>query len=109
AFHVWNMSTEMVQSLIFVKLIVAGHGTIYNTRNNDWFFKSPGPSKQLWMSSLASAVIGTLIGVYGFLIAPVGWKWGLFVWGYAFVWFLFNDIVKRLVIRFYKKRGELDI
>ncbi len=109
AYHVWNMSTEMVQSLIFVKLIVAGHGTIYNTRINDWFFKKPGPSKQLWMSSLASAIIGTLIGVYGFLITPIGWKWGLFVWGYAFIWFLFNDVVKRLVIRFYKKRGELNI
>jgi len=109
AFHVWHMSAEMVQSLIFVKLIVAGHGTIYNTRINLWFWKKPGPSKQLWLSSLASAILGTLIGVYGFLVAPIGWKWGLFVWGYAFVWFLFNDVVKVLVIRFYKKRGILNI
>ena len=109
AYHVWHMSAEMVQTLIFVKLIVAGHGTIYNTRTNDWFFKKPGPSKQLWISSLISAVIGTLIGVYGFLITPIGWKWGMFVWGYAFFWFLFNDVVKRLVVRFYNKRGKLDL
>ena len=108
-YHVWHMSVEMVQSLIFVKLIVAGHGTIYNTRINLWFWKKPGPSKQLWLSSLASAILGTLIGVYGFLVAPIGWKWGLFIWGYAFVWFLFNDVVKVLVIRFYKKRGVLNI
>ncbi len=109
AMDYWHLSTEMVQSLMFVKLIVAGHGTIYNTRIDDWFFKRPGPNIKLWTASFASAIFGTLIGVYGFLITPIGWKWGLIVWGYAFFWFLFNDVVKMLVLRFYRKRGELDI
>ena len=109
AMDYWHLSTEMIQSLMFVKLIVAGHGTIYNTRIDSWFFKKPGPNIKLWTASLASAILGTLIGVYGFLITPIGWKWGLFIWGYAFVWFLFNDIVKMIVLRFYRKRGELDI
>lgn len=105
----WHLSTEMIQSMMFVKLIVAGHGTIYNTRNDEWFFKKPGPDLKLWTASLASALIGTLIGVYGLLVTPIGWKWAAFIWAYAFVWFLFNDVVKILVLRFYRKRGELDI
>jgi H+-transporting ATPase len=109
AMDYWHLSAEMIQSLMFVKLIVAGHGTIYNTRIDDWFFKKPGPNLKLWTASLASAVLGTLIGVYGFLITPIGWKWGLFIWGYALIWFFFNDIIKMLVLRFYRKRGELDI
>ena len=109
AMDYWHMSTEMVQTLMFVKLIVAGHGTIYNTRIDDWFFKKPGPNLKLWTASLASAILGTLIGVYGILVTPIGWKWGAIVWGYAFFWFLFNDVVKMLVLRFYRKRGELDI
>ncbi len=109
AMDYWHLSTEMVQSLMFVKLIVAGHGTIYNTRIDEWFFKKPGPNIKLWTASFASAILGTLIGVYGFLVTPIGWKWGAIVWGYAFVWFLFNDVVKMLVLRFYRKRGELDI
>ena len=109
AMDYWHMSTEMIQSLMFVKLIVAGHGTIYNTRIDEWFFKKPGPNIKLWTASLASAILGTLIGVYGFLITPIGWKWGLIVWGYAFVWFLFNDVIKMLVLKFYRKKGTLDI
>ena len=109
AMDVWHMSTEMVQSLMFVKLIVAGHGTIYNTRIDRWFFKTPGPNIKLWTASLVSAILGTLIGVYGFLITPIGWKWGLVIWGYAFGWFLFNDVVKMLVLKYYRKRGKLDI
>jgi len=111
AMDYWHLSTEMVQSLMFVKLIVAGHGTIYNTRIDEWFFKKPGPNIKLWTgtASLASAILGTLIGVYGILVTPIGWKWGAIVWGYAFFWFLFNDVVKMLVLRFYRKRGELDI
>lgn len=109
AMDYWHMSTEMVQSLIFVKLIVAGHGTIYNTRIDSWFFKTPGPNNKLWMASLASAILGTLIGVYGFLITPIGWKWGAIVWAYALGWFLFNDVVKMVVLKYYRKRGELDI
>lgn len=105
----WHLSTEMIQSMMFVKLIVAGHGTIYNTRNDEWFFKKPGPDLKLWTASLASALIGTLIGVYGLLVTPIGWKWAAFIWAYALVWFLFNDVVKILVLRFYRKRGELDI
>ncbi len=109
AMDVWHMPTEMIQSLMFVKLIVAGHGTIYNTRIDRWFFRAPGPNIKLWTASLASAVIGTLIGVYGLFITPIGWTWAFVIWGYALGWFLFNDVVKMLVLRFYRKRGELDI
>ena len=27
-------------------------------------------------------------------IAPIGWKYALLVWGYAFAWFVINDFVK---------------
>jgi len=109
AMDYWHLSTEMIQSLMFVKLIVAGHGTIYNTRIDEWFFKKPGPNIKLWTASLASAILGTLIGVYGLFITPIGWKWGLIVWGYALVWFLFSVVIKMLVLRFYRKKGELDM
>jgi H+-transporting ATPase len=33
----------------------------------------------------------TLIAVYGVFMAPIGWGWALFVWGYALAWFLVND------------------
>ena len=32
-------------------------------------------------------------------VAPLGWGWALFVWGYALAWFLVNDRVKLLAYR----------
>jgi len=67
-----HFSTEMIQSMLFAKLVVAGHGTIYNTRNDDWFWKKPYPSWLLFGATSSTRVSGTLIAVYGFLIMPIG-------------------------------------
>ncbi len=94
-----------VQTLFFVKLIIAGHYTIFNTRIADWFFKKPYPSWPLVTASLTTALIGTVIGLYSFgLIPRINWQWALFLWGYVTIWFMFNDVVKMAVIKFYKKR-----
>ena len=94
-----------VQTLFFVKLIIAGHYTIFNTRIADWFFKKPYPSWPLVTASLLTAIAGTLIGIYSFgLIPRINWQWALFLWGYVTVWFIFNDVVKMVVIKFYEKR-----
>ncbi len=106
----FKLSNEMIQSIIFMKLIVAGHGTIYNTRTTNWFWKRPFPAKILLNASFLSAFFGSLIAIYGFgLITPTGWKWAGYAWGYAFTWFVFNDVVKMIVIKFYKRRGIMNI
>jgi H+-transporting ATPase len=94
-----------VQSAFFAKLVIAGHGTIYNTRIDDWFFKRPYPSWILFIATFSSRVVGTVIAVYGFgLMTPIGWKWALGMWAYALIWFLFNDAVKIVVLRFYRRK-----
>ncbi len=99
-----------VQTAFFIKLIVAGHFTIFNTRIADWFFKRPYPSWILSLASFSTAVLGTIIGVYGFgLMTPINWQWAAFLWCYAFSWFVFNDIVKMAVLRYYSKRRGVDV
>ncbi len=99
-----------VQSIFFVKLVVAGHGTIYNTRIDDWFFKKPWPSWILFIATFSTAVIGTIIGVYGFgLMTPMGWDWALFMWAYALSWFVFNDAVKMAVLKYYRKVKGIEV
>jgi H+-transporting ATPase len=101
---------SFVQSIFFAKLIIAGHGTIYNTRIGDWFFKKPWPSWTLFIATFSTRVIGTIIAVYGFgLMTPIGWSWGFFMWGYALTWFVFNDIVKMAVLRYYKKKYNEEV
>jgi H+-transporting ATPase len=48
----------------------------------------------LLVAVVGTQTLATLIAVYGLFMAPLGWGWALFVWGYALVWFLVNDRVK---------------
>ena len=105
-----QLPDDFVQSLFFTKLIVAGHATLYNTRIDDWFWKRPRPSAALFTATWASAIIGTLISVYGFdLMRPIGWGWAAAVWVYALLWFVFNDAVKMAVLGYYRRRYGEDI
>ncbi len=110
AMSVMKLPLAYVQSMFFVKLIVAGHNTIFNTRIDTWFFNRPWPSAKLFWVSQFTAVAGTVIGVYGFgLMQPIGWGMAIFLWIYALSWFVFNDMVKIGVIRYSRKRYKEDI
>ena len=105
-----HLPLDFVQSAFFAKLVIAGHGTIYNTRIDDWFWKRPWPSWTLFNATFFSRVAGTIIAVYGFgLMEPIGWEWAIWMWGYALTWFVFNDAVKMAVLRYYRKKYHEDI
>ena len=80
-----------LQSLIFLKLLVAGHLTIYLTRNKAAIWQRPWPSWKLFAATEATQLIGTLAAVYGWFITPIGWGYAGLVWTYALVWFLINS------------------
>jgi len=88
-----------IQTLIFLKLLVAGHLTIYLTRNDGAIWQRPYPSLSLFLSTEATQIIGTLAAVYGWYVAPIGWTYALLVWGYALTWFLFNSAAKMAAYR----------
>lgn len=102
-----DFSTEMIQSLFFAKLVVAGHGTIYNTRIDDWFWKKPYPSWLLFGATFSTRILGTLIAVYGLFITPIGWEYAMWIWVYALVWFVFNDVVKVVTYQILRDREHL--
>jgi H+-transporting ATPase len=91
--QVFHLSREFIQSMMYLKLSIAGHLTIFVTRTRGpfWSFK---PSSILLGAVAGTQLLATLITVFGVFMAPIGWKWALFVWGYALFWFLVNDRVK---------------
>ncbi len=99
-----KLSTSLIQSLFFAKLVIAGHGTIYNTRIDDWFWKKPYPSKTLFSATFSTRVLGTLFAVYGWFMEPIGWKLAMLMWAYALVWFVFNDVMKMITYRWLRSR-----
>jgi H+-transporting ATPase len=91
--RVFHLSREIIQSLMYLKLSVAGQLTIFLTRTRGPFW-SIKPAKVLLIATGAAQVLATFITVYGLFVTPIGWGWAGFVWGYAIVWFLITDRVK---------------
>ena len=98
--RVFHMDRLTVQTLMYLKLSVAGHLTIFLTRTRGPFW-SIRPAKILLIAVVGTQTIATLIAVYGVFMTPLGWKWAGFVWAYALIWALINDRVKLLAYRIF--------
>jgi H+-transporting ATPase len=96
--RVFHLDRAHIQTLMYLKLSVAGHLTIFLTRTRGPFW-SIRPARILWGAVLGTQMLATLIAVYGVFMTPLGWGWALFVWGYALTWFLVNDRVKLVAYR----------
>jgi plasma-membrane proton-efflux P-type ATPase len=98
--RVFHLDRAHIQTLMYLKLSVAGHLTIFLTRTRRPFW-SIRPAKILWIAVLGTQIMATLIAVYGLFMTPLGWGWALFVWAYALAWFLLNDRIKILAYRIF--------
>jgi H+-transporting ATPase len=98
--RVFHLDRAHIQTLMYLKLSVAGHLTIFLTRTRGPFW-TIRPARILWGAVLGTQIVATLIAVYGVFMTPLGWGWALFVWGYALLWFLVNDRVKLLAYRMF--------
>jgi H+-transporting ATPase len=98
--RVFKLDRAHIQTLMYLKLSVAGHLTIFLTRTRGPFW-SIRPAKILWIAVLGTQIIATLIAVYGLFMTPLGWGWAAFVWVYALAWFLVNDRLKLLAYRIF--------
>jgi H+-transporting ATPase len=102
--RVFKLDRDHVQTLMYLKLSVAGHLTIFLTRTRGPFW-SIRPAKTLWIAVLGTQILATLIAVYGLFMAPLGWGFAALVWGYALCWALVNDRVKLLAYRILDPAG----
>jgi H+-transporting ATPase len=97
--RVFHLDRAHIQTLMYLKLSVAGHLTIFLTRTRGAFW-TIRPARVLLIAVFGTQVVATLIAVYGVFMTPLGWGWAALVWGYAVAWFLVNDRAKLLAYRF---------
>jgi H+-transporting ATPase len=102
--RVFHLDRETIQSLMYLKLSVAGHLTIFVTRTRKPFW-SIRPAAVLFWAVAGTQTVATLIAVYGVFMTPIGWRWAILVWGYALAWFLFNDRVKLAAYKVFEPRN----
>jgi H+-transporting ATPase len=98
--RVFHLDRAHIQTLMYLKLSVAGHLTIFLTRTRGPFW-SIRPARVLLLAVVGTQIVATVIAVYGIFMTPLGWGWALFVWGYALVWFMVNDRAKLLAYRIF--------
>jgi H+-transporting ATPase len=98
--NVLHLDHAHTQTMMYLKMSVAGHLTIFLTRTRGPFW-SIRPAKTLLIAVFGTQAIATLIAVYGLFMTPLGWGYAGIVWGYALVWFLVNDRVKLLAYRIF--------
>lgn len=95
-----HLEGPTIQTLIFLKLAVAGHMTIYTARTSEQhFWIRPLLAYSLFLTAEITQVVATILAVYGIFMQPIGWSLAGLVWGYSFSFFLFNDFVK---VKMYK-------
>ena len=93
--HINGYAIAIIQSIIFLKLDIAGHSTLYITRaGRKHFWQRPFPSWKFFIPAFGSRIVGILIVVYGFFMEPISWHVVLYIWIYAIIWFLLNDQIK---------------
>jgi H+-transporting ATPase len=97
---VLHLSTLTLNTLIFLKLAVAGHMTLYLARTGEeHFWIRPLPSYRLFLATEITQIGGTILAVYGVLMQPLGWAYAGFVWGYSIMFFLISDSVKVKIVK----------
>jgi H+-transporting ATPase len=100
---IFHLSRETIQSLIYLKLSVAGHLTVFVARTRGPFW-SVKPARILVAAVVGTQLVATFIAVYGLFMAPLGWTWAGVVWAYALAWFFVNDRVKLLAYRIFDRQ-----
>jgi H+-transporting ATPase len=99
---VFALPRPLIQTLVYLKLSVAGHLTVFVSRTRGPFW-SVRPARVLLLAVLLTQLVATFLAVYGVFMEPVGWAWALLVWGYALVGFLLEDRIKLLAYRVFSK------
>jgi H+-transporting ATPase len=102
-----HLSAATIQTLMFLKMTVAGHMTLYLARTHKYhFWQRPYPAGVLVLAAESTQILATVLAATGVLMTPIGWGLAGLVWGYALLEFVLTDFVK---IRYFRiaEREEL--
>lgn len=100
-----DLTQGTTQTLVYLKLSVAGHFTVFVARTRQRFW-SHRPAWILLAAVVGTQVLATAIAGFGLLMQPLGWGLIALAWGWAAVWFLLLDQVKVAGYRVLDRRAR---
>ena len=101
-----HLGRDVLQSMMYLKLSVAGHFLIFITRTKGHFWSSR-PSNILLAAVLGTQIVATIIASFGLLIPPIGLPLALFVWLYAMASFVLTDFAKVFLFKRFEREVEI--
>jgi H+-transporting ATPase len=96
--HLFGLSHETLRTLMYLKLSVAGHLTVFVARTRGPFW-SVRPANILLAAVVGTQILATTIAVAGILMHPLPWPYAALAWGWALAWFLALDAAKLATYR----------
>jgi len=101
-----NLSVAQLQSLIYLKLAVAGHLTLFVARTRRHFLSKPHPAPVLLVAILGTQVLAALIVGFGWIVASIPWSYVGLVWAYCLGWVFIEDWAKIQVYHHLEMSGR---
>ncbi|MCG6863415.1 MAG: plasma-membrane proton-efflux P-type ATPase [Chromatiaceae bacterium] len=100
-----GLSQPLLQTVLFLKLVVAGHLTLLVARTRGCFWAPPYPAAVLLAAILATQTAGVVFAGLGLFMTPIPWSYIGFIWAYCLAWLFVEDFAKRLVYAHLDTRG----
>jgi H+-transporting ATPase len=105
--HTWlGLSMPVVQTIIFLKLSIAGHLTLFVARTKRPFFTRPFPAAALLGAILGTQVIAALIAGLGIFVTPIPWSYIGLIWVYCLIWAFIEDLAKLASLKLMEHRSQ---
>jgi len=100
------LSAAQLQSLVYLKLAVAGHLTLFVARTRHRFLSRPYPAPVLVGAILGTQTLAALIVGFGWIVAALPWSYVGLVWAYCLAWVFIEDWAKLRVYHHLEMSGR---
>ena len=104
--EVFKLPHGVIQSIIFLKLCVAGQLTLLVARTKNPFWSRPHPAPVLGGALIFTQIIAACIVGFGVFVTKIPFTYILGVWGYALAWVFVEDWAKLHVYKHLALRGK---
>jgi len=95
----FHIGLEQLQTVIFLKLVVSGHLTLFVARTRQCFLTRPFPAPMLLLAIIGTQIFAALIAGMGWFVTPIPWAYVGMIWAYCLFWVFVEDAFKLGVYR----------
>ncbi len=102
----FGLGVAELQTIIFLKLAIAGHMTLFVARTKKSFLARPFPAPILMTAIIGTKVVAMFIAAFGWFVTPIPWSYIGWIWLYCIVWTFIEDAMKLMVYHHMEKSGR---